>query len=95
MDSGRENQASRDIDGNPLYQPETYQDRVSQALQMADDLNVTVPVLVDDMENTVGTVYGSKPNNAYLINTEGIIELSQSWYNLDHMETAINNLPEL
>lgn len=94
-DSGRASIASNDIDGNPLYQPETYEVRAAQALQMSDDLEVTVPVLVDEMDNAVGAAYGSRPNNAYLIDTDGIIQLNQLWYNLDVMETAIDSLLEL
>ena len=59
---------------------------------MAQDLEVTMPVLVDGMDNAVQTAYGSRPNNAYLIGTSGIIRLNQSWYNPDAMEIAINNL---
>jgi hypothetical protein len=37
--------ASTDQEGNPLSQPTTYEERIAQATQMVQELDITVPVL--------------------------------------------------
>jgi len=81
--------ASRDKDGEPLTQPSTYQERVSQSTQMVQELGITIPVLIDEMDNPVWCTYGPAPNIAYLIDSDGKIVTKQGWYNPQMMKVAI------
>ena len=81
--------ASLDEEGCSLLQPTNYGERVAQATQMAQELNITVPVLVDEMDNAVWCAYGPAPNSAYLIGIDGTIVEKQDWYQPQIMETAI------
>ncbi len=90
--SGREwtTPASTDKEGNPLTQPATYEERVAQTTRMIQELQITVPVLIDEMDNPVWCTYGPAPNIAYLIDIDGTILKKQGWYQPESMETAID-----
>ena len=86
--------ASVDEEGYDLYQPASYDERVAQASQMAEELEITVPVLIDEMDNPVWCTYGPSPNSAYLIGTDGTIIEKQGWYQPRQMEAAITKNQE-
>ena len=75
--------------GNPVIQPETYEDRVRLAVQCARDANMTALVLVDEMDNPIWSTYGPAPNLAYLIGTDGKVAEAQLWYDAGKMGAAI------
>ena len=81
--------ASVDQEGFALRQPITYEERVAQATQMVQELGITVPILIDEMDNPVWCTYGPAPNSAYLIDIEGSIVEKQGWYQPQLMEAAI------
>ena len=81
--------ASTDKEGCALTQPTTYEERVAQATQMVQELGITVPILVDEMDNPVWCTYGPAPNIAYLIGTDGKVVKKQGWYQSQAMEAAI------
>lgn len=83
--------ASADKDGNSLYQPDSYAARLAQATQMKQELGISIPVLVDEMDNAVWCTYGPAPNNAYLIDQDGYIVEKEGWYQPDSMEEAITS----
>ena len=72
-----------------LIQPSTYEERVTQASEMAKQLGITVPILIDEMDNPVWCTYGPAPNIAYLIGTDGIIREKLGWYDPEDMKSAI------
>ena len=76
-------------EGDPLAQPVTYRERVKLASRMIAEEGITVPVLVDEMDNPVWCTYGPAPDIAYLIGTDGRIIEKQGWYQPQLMETAI------
>jgi len=80
---------STDEEGNPVYQPMTYEERLELARKTAADEKIDMPVLVDEIDNPVWCTYGPAPNIAYLIGTEGRIITKQGWYNPEQMESAI------
>jgi hypothetical protein len=53
----RTSSADKEAAGNPLYQPSTYEMRVAQAIQCEQEQGVTVPLLVDGMDNAVWCTY--------------------------------------
>ena len=76
-------------DGNPLAQPVTYEERVKLASRTIAEEGMTVPVLVDEMDNPVWCTYGPAPDIAYLIGTNGRIVKKQGWYQPQLMAAAI------
>jgi len=56
---------------------------------MADELGITIPVLIDEMDNPVWCTYGPAPNIAYLIGTDGRTAEKQGWYQPELMKAAI------
>jgi hypothetical protein len=90
--SGREwpSSASTDTEGNPRTQPTTYQERLALASEMIQEIEITMPVLIDEIDNPVWCTYGPAPDIAYLIDRNGIIVEKQGWYQPDLMETVID-----
>jgi hypothetical protein len=66
--------SSYDKAGNPLGQPGTYQERREMAVKAARELGITLPVLVDEIDNSVWCTYGPAANIAYLIGTDGTVK---------------------
>lgn len=89
IDTGRSGLYTYDEEGNPIYEPQTYQERLEMARKTVGAEGITVTVLVDEMDNPLWCTYGPAPNIAYLIGTEGIIITKQGWYEPQKMETAI------
>ncbi len=81
--------ASIDAAGCDIIQPVSYEERVTTARQMAAELGITVPVLIDEMDDAVWYTYGPAPNLAYLIDSQGKIHVKQGWFQPDEMEKAI------
>jgi len=82
--------ASTDTEGNPRTQPTTYQERLALASEMIQEIEITMPVLIDEIDNPVWCTYGPAPDIAYLIDRNGIIVEKQGWYQPDLMETVID-----
>lgn len=56
---------------------------------MVRELGITLPVLIDKMDNPVWSTYGPAPNSAYLIGTDGTIVEKQGWYQPELMDATI------
>ncbi len=80
---------SHDLEGNPIVQPKTYDERFRLAKKCAEDAGITATILIDEITNPVWQIYGTAPNLAYLIETDGKIAEAQLWYDVDKMESAI------
>lgn len=59
--------------GVELAQPKTYGDRVAVAQQCHRTLKGTLPMLVDDIDDTVGNLYSGMPTRFYIIDNQGRI----------------------
>ena len=88
-DTERPSRNSYDTEGNPIKQPETYEERVRLASLCSQDAGITAVVLVDEPDNPIWEAYGPAPNLAYLIGTDGTIAEAQRWYDVARMESAI------
>ena len=84
--------SSYDWNSKPIKQPATYEDRLKQAKQSIKEIQITIPMLVDDMDNAIWCTYGPASNIAYLINTDGTIVARQLNYDPVEMEKAILKL---
>ncbi len=61
-------------------QPSSYDERANLVSQCRQALHITVPTLIDDMDNAVWAEYGKAPNAAYLIDSSGKVQLRQGWF---------------
>jgi thiol-disulfide isomerase/thioredoxin len=58
-------------DGVRVRQPRTYEERVQAAGECMKGLKLTIPCLVDDMENTAQKAYAGWPDRLYVIDAAG------------------------
>jgi hypothetical protein len=59
------------------------------ATEMSQELGITIPILIDEIDNPIWCTYGPAPDIAYLIGTDGVIVEKQGWYEPRLMEEAI------
>lgn len=77
---GFENTGEQNFEDGVLEpQAVTYGQRVEQAAVMKDALGLQTRVLIDGPCNEWWTANGQAPNNAYLIDTNGIVYDAQAW----------------
>ena len=62
---------SNEREGIKVNQPKTYEERVKVAGECMKDLEFTIPMLVDDMNNTAQKAYAGWPDRCYVIDKEG------------------------
>jgi hypothetical protein len=62
-------------------QPVTYGERKAMVDTMLSLYTINVPVLIDGPCNNWWLNYGPAPNNAYLIDTNGVVVAKHSWFN--------------
>lgn len=79
--SGREWVTEENRAEGVLYrQPVTEDDRHEVATSARSGMNIKIPMLIDNMENSTWNAYGKAPNAAYLIGKDGLIKLRQGWF---------------
>lgn len=57
--------------GIKVLQPKTYEDRVKVAGECMKELKLSIPCLVDDMQNTAQKGYAGWPDRLYVLDKEG------------------------
>jgi hypothetical protein len=78
---GYVNPGSQNLNAGITYrQPTTYGERKAIAQDMLDSLPISAPVLMDGPCNEFWAHYGPAPNNAYLIDTNGIVFAKHPWF---------------
>ena len=60
-------------DGVVLAQPTTFSQRRTVADRCSVALRLTMPVVVDDMNNTVDNAYAAWPERLFVVDTDGLI----------------------
>lgn len=87
LDSPRPSRAVR------IYQPTTYERRKEVAKTCSSALKLTIPLLVDSMENTVALAYDAWPDRLYLLAPGGKIAYAGQpgpWgFRVDELEAAL------
>jgi thiol-disulfide isomerase/thioredoxin len=73
-------------------QAKSMSERIAVAKKCAQAMKLDVPVVVDTMDNSAWKAYGSAPNCAYLIGTDGKIAARNGWFNGQAMHAAIEQL---
>jgi hypothetical protein len=64
---------SNDKAGVAFAQPKTFEERTSVAAACCEKLKITMPLLVDDLDDRVGHLYSGMPDRLYLIDRQGKI----------------------
>ncbi len=58
-------------EGIKVNQPKTYEERVRVAGECLKGMKLTIPMLVDDIENTVQKAYAGWPDRIYIVDKDG------------------------
>ena len=77
-----------------LYQQhQTYEERESVAATCSLDLALSIPVLIEEMDNAIDEAYGAAPERLYLIGYDGRVAYhggaGPHFFDLDAWERAI------
>lgn len=64
---------SNDKAGVAFAQPKTFEERTQVAAVCCEKLKITMPLLVDDLDDRVGHLYSGMPDRLYLIDRAGKI----------------------
>ncbi len=78
-----------------LYrQHQSYDEREEVALACSIDLNIGLPVLIEEMDNAIDEAYGAAPERLYLIGPDGRVAYhggaGPHFFDLDEWEAAIS-----
>jgi hypothetical protein len=84
---------SNDRVGVSVAQPRSNLQRVEVATQCHDLLEMSMPVLVDGVDDRVGHAYSGMPDRLYIIDREGKVAFKSGrgpfWFNPAEMEQAL------
>ena len=74
-------------------QHQSFDEREEVAQTCSLDLHITLPVLVEEMDNVIDEAYGAAPESLYLINTDGRVAYhggaGPHFFDLDEWEQAL------
>ena len=89
-------QVDANVQGEVYYrQHQTYDEREGVAQECSLGLNITVPILVEEMDNSIDEAYGAAPERVYLIDIDGRVAYHGGagpfFFNLDEWEQAIQS----
>jgi hypothetical protein len=81
-------------EGVLFEQPDTYGERINMVDSLLANYTVTPEILLDGPCNQWWSVFGPAPNNAYLIDTNGLVKAKHGWFNRtpDNMWCDIDQL---
>ena len=87
-------QVESNLDEGVLYrQHQSYAERESVALSCSIDLQIGLPVIVEEMDNAVDEAYGAAPERLYLVDVDGQVAYhggaGPHFFDLDEWEQAI------
>ena len=81
-------------DGVLFNQPKTFQERCLIALRFCEQQHVTMPVVVDDMKDSVTRAYDGFPARMYVIDGDGKIYFQSDWGPSGYMPTLLKAMIE-
>ncbi|PKB58039.1 MAG: hypothetical protein BZY73_00125 [SAR202 cluster bacterium Casp-Chloro-G3] len=74
-------------------QHQNYQEREEVAQTCSLDLHIDIPILIEEMDNSIDEAYGAAPERLYLIGTDGQVAYQGGagphFFDLDEWENAI------
>lgn len=79
--------------GFPNYKDHTsYEHKKSYAQEVLEVRKVTIPLLVDGMDQKWHKTLGNLPNMAYVVNKEGKVEYNATWLLADDIDAVLAEL---
>ena len=85
--------ASNDRTGVAFRQPRSKQERESVATKCFSALAMTMPLLVDDLDDRVGHAYSGMPDRLYVLSRQGRVVYKGGrgpfWFNPAEMEQSL------
>lgn len=75
-----------------VAQPRTFAERVALACRIRDELEVTLPIYVDGMDDASRALFSDLPSPAFLIDRSGRIDDKLPWADPAPLETALGSL---
>ena len=83
-------------EGILINDPTTIDERVEVAATCAINLNIRIPVLVDEVDDAIASAYGALPDRLYLIDQDARVAFQGKpgpWgFNPDALQSAIEGL---
>ena len=80
-------------DGVLFRQHRSYREREEVAQSCSIDLNIGLPVLIEEMDNAIDEAYGAAPERLYLVAADGRVAYhggaGPHFFDLDEWEAAI------
>lgn len=73
LDSDRPNHLARSLE---IKEHTDMDERCDTAKRLIEDKLLTVPTLIDDMQNSVDTAYSAKPDRIFLVRTDGRLAIA-------------------
>lgn len=73
-------------------QHSSYEHKVSYAKELVETFGMKVPVLVDDLEETVAKSFGWMPNMVYVIDKEGKVSYKATWTDQPRIDNVLDDL---
>lgn len=79
-----------------IEQPKTYEKRQEVATSCSAALKLDIPILVDDMEDTVSVAYAAWPDRLFIVTADGKVAYAGGpgpWgFKVDEMTAALENI---
>ncbi|PKB79313.1 MAG: hypothetical protein BZY88_13960 [SAR202 cluster bacterium Io17-Chloro-G9] len=74
-------------------QHQSYEEREEVAASCSMDLHISLPVLIEEMDNIIDDAYGAAPERLYLVDADGLVAYhggaGPHFFDLDEWEHAI------
>ncbi|MBL4656770.1 MAG: T9SS type A sorting domain-containing protein [Flavobacteriales bacterium] len=86
---GTVHDANNPASGINILQPTTYGERKTVVQEMLNNLTIDVPVYIDGLCNEWWLTFGPAPNNAYLIDLDGVVYVKHGWFDKAPQEDMI------
>jgi hypothetical protein len=83
-----------DQDGISVAAARNLDDRKAAAGDAVQRLNITIPMAIDAMDDSVADAFGGFPNGAVVIGKDGNIAAHENWTNPDSLRRAIDEANE-
>src|SRR6185369_10505733 len=81
-----------EIAGIHCAQPRTLEERIELAHQLRHRFRLSTSMLIDALDNRAWRAFGSVPNVAILVRSDGRIAIKQGWFEPQEMARAITAL---
>ncbi len=91
-------QVESNITENVLFrQHQNYEEREAAAQSCTLGLHISIPTLVEEIDNTIDEAYGAAPERLYLIGKDGRVVYhggaGPHFFDLDELDSALQRLP--